>query len=102
MAAAIDRQGQRRSRGGTAGLRWDTHALMDLLERDCHAGSGDLSAGAQPSTPMSRETLRHLQSIGVEMGDVGQAPEHEGMAIFTKSFEDLLTVLNAKRATQPA
>ncbi len=47
----------------------------------------------------ARETLSRLQSVGVVMTDVGQALEREGMAIFTKSFRDLLAVLDAKRAS---
>jgi transaldolase len=43
-------------------------------------------------------TLDRLEAIGVSMTDVGRTLEDEGVASFTKSFDDLLATLDAKAA----
>jgi hypothetical protein len=45
----------------------------------------------------AERTLERLESIGVSMADVGRALEDEGVSAFTKSFEDLVATLEAKR-----
>jgi transaldolase len=40
--------------------------------------------------------LEQLEAIGVPMADVGMVLEEEGVASFSKSFDELLTVLSAK------
>jgi transaldolase len=42
--------------------------------------------------------LDRLEAIGVSMTDVGRSLEEQGAAIFTKSFDDLVETLEAKRA----
>ena len=46
----------------------------------------------------AQRTLERLEAIGVSMADVGRTLEDEGVAAFTKSFDDLLTTLEDKRA----
>ncbi len=46
----------------------------------------------------AQRTLDRLEAIGVSMTDVGRTLEDEGVASFTKSFDDLLATLEAKRA----
>jgi transaldolase len=46
----------------------------------------------------AQHTLERLEAIGVSMTDVGRTLEDEGVASFTKSFDDLLATLAAKRA----
>jgi transaldolase len=46
----------------------------------------------------ARRTLDRLEAIGVSMTDVGRTLEDEGVASFSKSFDDLLAALAAKRA----
>jgi transaldolase len=43
-------------------------------------------------------TLDRLEAIGVSMTNVGRTLEDEGVASFTKSFDDLLATLDAKAA----
>ena len=45
----------------------------------------------------ARATLESLANVGVDMEDVGQTLEREGVAAFAKSFDDLLATLEAKR-----
>ena len=46
----------------------------------------------------AQRTLDRLEAIGVSMTDVGRTLEDVGIASFTKSFDDLLATLEAKRA----
>lgn len=46
----------------------------------------------------AQRTLERLEAIGVSMADVGRTLEDEGVAAFTKSFDDLLATLEVKRA----
>jgi transaldolase len=43
-------------------------------------------------------TLERLEVIGVSMAEVGRTLEDEGVASFTKSFDDLVATLDAKHA----
>jgi transaldolase len=44
-------------------------------------------------------TLAQLQSVGIDMEDVEQTLENEGVASFSKSFDELLQSLSDKAAT---
>lgn len=44
----------------------------------------------------AREQLRKLVQVGVDIADVGVTLENEGVASFTKSYDDLLAVLTDK------
>jgi transaldolase len=44
------------------------------------------------------DVLDRLESVGVNMRDVGRTLEEEGSASFTKSFDDLVETLETKRA----
>lgn len=46
----------------------------------------------------AERTIEHLEAIGVSMTDVGRTLEDEGVAAFSKSFDDLLATLELKRA----
>lgn len=46
----------------------------------------------------ARDTLRRLETVGVDLADVGDTLERDGVAVFSKSFDDVLASLDAKRA----
>jgi transaldolase len=50
----------------------------------------------------AQRTLDRLEAIGVSMTEVGRTLEDEGVASFTRSFDDLLAALEAKRVTLSA
>jgi transaldolase len=50
----------------------------------------------------AQRTLDQVEALGVSMTDVGRTLEDEGVASFTKSFDDLLAALEAKRVTSSA
>ena len=55
-------------------------------------------AGSIDESPRHAELLlEQLERIGVDMNDVGAALEEQGVAIFTKSFDDLIETLERKR-----
>ncbi len=77
----------------------DTVNTMPESTMEAFEERGALSRTIDTDVDEARETLSRLQSVGVVMTDVGQELEQEGLAIFTKSFGDLLAVLDAKRAS---
>lgn len=44
-------------------------------------------------------TWKSLASVGVDMDDVAQHIEHEGVELFRKSFDDLIATLTTSAAT---
>ncbi|MGE0304556.1 MAG: transaldolase [Acidimicrobiia bacterium] len=59
---------------------------------------GTVAATIESDVNDAQRTLDRLEAIGVSMTDVGRTLEDEGVASFTKSFDDLLATLEAKRA----
>ena len=47
------------------------------------------------------ETMRRLAALGVDMDDVGQTLENQGVASFHESFQDVLAALDAKASHTP-
>jgi transaldolase len=44
----------------------------------------------------ARDTLEHVEALGIDMGDVGTTLEAEGVAAFVKSYDELLQALQDK------
>jgi transaldolase len=59
---------------------------------------GTVATTIESDVDHARRTLDRLEAIGVSMTEVGRTLEDEGVASFTKSFDDLLVTLEAKRA----
>ena len=51
---------------------------------------------AAPAT--ARDILRSLGEVGVDLTDVAQVLEDQGVAAFAKSFDELIGALDAKAA----
>ena len=45
------------------------------------------------------DVLKRIGEVGVDLADVGEKLENEGVAAFTKSFDDLLSTLTTKAST---
>ena len=58
---------------------------------------GTVAATIEEGIEEAQHVLDRLESIGVSMTDVGRTLEDEGVAAFTKSFDDLLATLAAKQ-----
>jgi transaldolase len=59
---------------------------------------GTLAPTIDADVEEAERTLERLEAIGVSMADVGRTLEDEGVASFTKSFDDLVATLEAKHA----
>ena len=59
---------------------------------------GTVASTIESDVEDAQRTLDRLEAIGVSMTDVGRTLEDEGVASFTKSFDDLLATLEAKAA----
>lgn len=59
---------------------------------------GTVATTIEADVEDARLNLDRLKAIGVSMTDVGRTLEDEGVASFTRSFDDLLALLEAKRA----
>ena len=59
---------------------------------------GTLATTIDVDVEDAQRTLDRLEAMGVSMADVGRTLEDEGVASFTKSFDDLLATLGAKAA----
>lgn len=60
---------------------------------------GTLARTVDADLDGAREVLIRLAEVGVDLGDVTDTLEREGVASFTASFEDLITTLRAKAAS---
>jgi transaldolase len=63
---------------------------------------GVLARTLDVGTADAEAVMRRLAAAGVDMDDVGLTLEREGMESFTKSFEQVLTALDAKARQLPA
>ena len=59
---------------------------------------GTVATTIEEGVEEAQRTLERLEFLGVSMTDVGRTLEDEGVASFTKSFDDLLDSLDVKRA----
>ena len=59
---------------------------------------GTVAAALETGVEEAERTLERLEAVGVSMTDVGRTLEDEGVAAFSKSVEELLARLDAKRA----
>lgn len=58
---------------------------------------GTIARSIDKSLGEAQGVMERLEAIGISMVDVGGTLEEEGAAIFTKSFDDLVETLEAKR-----
>jgi len=63
---------------------------------EAFADHGTRARTVDRGTDEPAAVLARLEQIGVPMAEVGQVLEEEGVASFSKSFDEMLTVLSAK------
>jgi transaldolase len=76
----------------------DTVNTLPESTIDAFEQQGTLARTIDAGIEQARDTLRQLESAGIDLTDVGDTLEREGVAIFTKSFDDVLASLDAKRS----
>ena len=57
---------------------------------------GTVARTVDADLPGARRTLEQLAAVGVDLADVSRVLEDEGVASFSKSFDELITALTDK------
>ena len=57
---------------------------------------GVVARTVDPGVEEAEQAMAALAAVGVDMADVGRTLENEGVASFTKSYDELLQVLADK------
>lgn len=68
----------------------------ETIDAFCHHGSAARTIDADPAAAQS--TLDAIAEAGVDLDDVGRVLEEQGVAAFTKSFDELIAALDTKAA----
>jgi transaldolase len=76
----------------------DTINTLPEATVDAFEDHGTVATTIESGVEVALRTLDSLEAIGVSMTDVGRTLEDEGLASFSKSFDDLLATLEAKAA----
>ena len=63
---------------------------------DAFLDHGTVARTLDVDTDEARLSLDRLAEVGIDMRDVSEVLEHEGVASFAKSFDGLIEVLNQK------
>ena len=76
----------------------DTVNTLPDATIEAFADHGTLARRIDADVDQAEDVWRRLAEVGVDMGDVAERLEREGVASFQKSFDELLTSLDAKSA----
>lgn len=74
----------------------DTVKTMPESALEATEDHGRLARTVDANLEGARRTFERLQEVGVDMRNVAETLEHEGVAAFAKSYDDLLSTLEAK------
>ena len=76
----------------------DTVNTLPDATIEAFADHGTLERRVDADVDAAEATWQRLAEVGVDMADVAEQLEREGVASFTKSFDELLETLSAKSA----
>ena len=76
----------------------DTVNTMPEATLDAFEARGTLARTVDDGVDQAEATWQALADVGVDVDDVGRTLEEEGVAAFSKSFDELLGVLEGKAA----
>ena len=74
-------------------LGWHVQLLLDVEDH------GTLARTVDKDLDGARGVMAALATVGVDFGDVTKTLEEEGVASFSKSFDELITSLETKADT---
>jgi transaldolase len=74
----------------------DTVNTMPEATLDAFEDHGALARTVDAEPEAARATLAAIEAVGVDLDDVGQRLEDEGVAAFAKAFDELLATLGEK------
>ncbi len=76
----------------------DTVNTMPPATMDAFRDHGQPRASLEESVDEAREVVKRLASVGIDLIEVGEELQKEGVESFAKSFEDLAAVIAGRRA----
>jgi transaldolase len=76
----------------------DTVNTMPEATLDAFEESGELVRSVDEDVARAEATWQALTEVGVDLDDVGRTLEDEGVAAFSKSYDELIGVLEGKAA----
>jgi transaldolase / glucose-6-phosphate isomerase len=76
----------------------DTVNTMPPATMDAFRDHGKPRASLEENLDAVRDVVKRLASVGIDLNDVGEELQKEGVESFAKSFEDLSAVINGRRA----
>ncbi len=76
----------------------DTVNTMPPATMDAFRDHGKPRASLEENLDEAREAVKRLKSVGIDLLEVGEELQKEGVESFAKSFEDLSAVISGRRA----
>ncbi len=76
----------------------ETVNTMPPATMDAYRDHGAPRATLDDNVAQARETVAQLRGIGIDLYEVGEVLQREGVEAFAKSFEDLLAVITKRRS----
>jgi len=76
----------------------DTVNTMPPATMDAFRDHGKPRASLEENLDAARDVVKRLASVGIDLNDVGEELQKEGVESFAKSFEDLSAVISGRRA----
>ncbi|HEY3141342.1 MAG TPA: transaldolase [Acidimicrobiales bacterium] len=77
----------------------DTVNTMPEVTLEAFEDHGTLARTVDADIPAARQVLEEVTRVGVDLDDVSAVLEDQGVAAFAKSFDELISALEAKRDT---
>jgi transaldolase len=75
----------------------DTVNTMPPATMDAFRAHGKAAASLEANLDAARDAVNKLKAIGIDLNDVGEELQLEGVDLFKKSFDDLLAATTKHR-----
>jgi transaldolase len=75
----------------------DTVNTIPPATMDAFRDHGKAAATLEANLDQARDAVNKLKAVGIDLIDVGEELQHEGVELFKKSFEDLLAATRKHR-----
>jgi transaldolase / glucose-6-phosphate isomerase len=75
----------------------ETVNTMPPATMDAYRDHGDPKATLEAGPDQARDLVKRLKAAGIDLNEVGEELQKEGVDSFVKSFDDLMAVINGRR-----
>ena len=75
----------------------ETVNTMPPATMDAYRDHGDPKATLESGIEQAREVVKRLKAVGIDLDEVGEELQKEGVDSFTKSFDDLMATIKSRR-----